>query len=565
MIRFKSSVLISMVMMVFLISFTVSAMDFQEFYELCKTGTAEEINAVIQIGVDINKTVSGMTPLMVAAKENTNYGVITALVNGGAYLNKTDYDDWTALMHGVVADNYQAVEELIYLGANLNARNDNGNTALMLALLSKNGTLLSKLLYAGANINVQNKHGETVLMIAIQNGFRPNLIKSLVNAGSNVNIRNKKGITPLMLEMMTNYRNMEVVEILLKAGADVDIRDDNGWTALMYSVEKPDLKLIKKLIRAGAGVDIANSDGQSVLMVALNNQAELDEVTILIHNGAKVNQTDKKGMTPLIYAVNNLDDLMIIRYLVELGAELDAADNIGMTALSYGVKADKEKTVLELLDYGVDPNQADILGLTPLMIAGKYSNNSMIFQGLIEKGARVNEQNPVTGKTALMYTVENTKNADVINLLLDLGANPMIRDFVGKRVVDYLETNDDLWNTEIYWTLNYLEPDRIRKEILDMKSEGEAMLWAAVIPSAGHIYAENWWPKGFGFLAGEGVLLALALTNPEDGIIQVLPWALLGGLKIWEIYDAGYEVEKFNDEATDYNKKVRVFNKTIDR
>ncbi|MDR1508922.1 MAG: hypothetical protein LBS53_04730, partial [Synergistaceae bacterium] len=71
-------------------------MSVEEFIELCKKGTPEEIMIAIENGADVNgKDIHGATVLQLAASRNPNPEVIALLIQHGADVNEAD---WTRLL-----------------------------------------------------------------------------------------------------------------------------------------------------------------------------------------------------------------------------------------------------------------------------------------------------------------------------------------------------------------------------------------------------------------------------------------------------------------------------------
>ena len=86
----------------------------QDFSDLVKTGTADQVQAAIDKGADVKVKVDfDITPLHQAAQFNTNPDVITVLAKAGADLNALDSNGSTPLLDNL-ANNYK-VSEIVEL------------------------------------------------------------------------------------------------------------------------------------------------------------------------------------------------------------------------------------------------------------------------------------------------------------------------------------------------------------------------------------------------------------------------------------------------------------------
>jgi len=91
-----------------------------DFFELAKTGTSEQIQAAIDKGANANAVVPrgeeetmGKTPLMYAAKFNTNPEVITVLLKAGADVNAVDALHSNALIWAAGIQNPDVITALL--------------------------------------------------------------------------------------------------------------------------------------------------------------------------------------------------------------------------------------------------------------------------------------------------------------------------------------------------------------------------------------------------------------------------------------------------------------------
>jgi ankyrin repeat protein len=96
------------------------------------TGTAQDVQAAIDKGADVNARSDGLTPLILAAENNENPEAITALLKAGADIEARDLKyGGTVLMWAAYTNrNPEVIITLLKAGANAKAKDDNGRTAL---------------------------------------------------------------------------------------------------------------------------------------------------------------------------------------------------------------------------------------------------------------------------------------------------------------------------------------------------------------------------------------------------------------------------------------------------
>lgn len=498
-----------------------------DFFELCKSGSAEELEQAIEEGAEVNQVDSrGRSPLMVAAKHNSS-SVVDVLLKQGSYVNVRSNKGWTALMYAAAHNSSETVRLLIESGASINIRNRDGDTALMLALRSKKNSSAHTLLHAWARVNVRNSSRETPLIIALKEGAGTRVIEMLLDRRARVNDRDRKQRTPLMYAMMNGREDAarEIMEERVK----YDRKDREGRTALIYGLQ----------------------EGVSDKIISL-----------MMYKGAPVNEADERGNTPLMYAVSgNSSPALVEKMVNRYQADVNAINRRGKNALMVGLQ---EKVNLDLIEalvgFGASVNATDDSGMTSLHYASRYWNNVGVIDLLLNNGANPDRRD-FRNRTPLMLAAKYCESEEVIFTLLDHASDPAPRDVNGKRTVEYLEENDALWGTEVYWKLNYLEPEKQKKEPADFKSRKAAAMWAAAVPSGGHAYADSWWPRGTLFLLGESGLAAGAICDEDSRNLYL---GLLALVKAWEISDAMDQTGDFNELIQEFNEKVEEFNREVE-
>lgn len=203
------------------------------------------------------------------------------------------------------------------------------------------------------------------------------------------------------------------VEFLLKKGADVNKLNDNGYAPLHTAARSRNSDLVKLLLEHKADPNLPDNDGVTPLVHAIMRN-HVPSIEALVAAGADVERPTKQGYTPLEVAIGE-NQLFAARSLINAGANVDSANG-------------KQKvTPLMLVASQLSPQARTThlaAGPTPVDIADL----------LIEKGARVDETSEA-GVTPLMVAAGHN-NAPMIGLLLGKGANPAIKNHVGKTALD---------------------------------------------------------------------------------------------------------------------------------
>ncbi|XP_066496943.1 histone-lysine N-methyltransferase EHMT1-like [Tiliqua scincoides] len=104
------------------------------------------------------------------------------------------------------------------------------------------------------------------------------------------------GRTPLF--WATEYRHVDLVELLLTHGADVAARDHEGNTCLHWAASVGSAPITRRLLEAGAEADMQNDRGDSPLHLAAREKRYQCLVLLLAH-GANVSLVNRAGQTPL--------------------------------------------------------------------------------------------------------------------------------------------------------------------------------------------------------------------------------------------------------------------------
>jgi ankyrin repeat protein len=362
----------------------------------------------------------GVTALQLAAI-NGSAPMLQKLLKAGADPNAPlDQFGDTALMMASRTGKPDAHRVLLETGAKVNvAETWGGTTPLMWAAAEHHAAAVKVLLDAGADVNARTKfvgaaNGRgfegrspkadspeqkpedfasgwlTPLMFAAREGDLESA-RLMVAAHADVNATAADGKNALSLAIFNG--NYEVASYLIDAKADVNNADTQRFTALFWAVDRRNMEtapnfpwvvtadplpLIKKLLDAGANPNA---------LVQNTPRARMREGSPRI-----------VFATPLMRAAF-AGDLELTRLLLSYGADPKIVSNDGETMLAAAcalafiqgyhrgkLPAERLEVVKLFVDLGVDVNQADDYGITPLMAAANLGDTKII-QYLVDKGA----------------------------------------------------------------------------------------------------------------------------------------------------------------------------------
>lgn len=299
----------------------------------------------------------------------------------------------------------------------------------------------------------------------------------------------------------------DVLELLCNMGADIEQLDKSNWSPLYQAGTRKREDIIYHLLKSGK---LSNVKTSSTSMTPLHYAVQGDHVECvrkLLELGAKVNVKDAYNNTPLLYACQ-YGYVEIIEHLLKSG-QMDVSDDTVRSVINVTAFHGYSDSVKKLLDYGLDANNIDSDGNTPLVISAKKGFSNVVSEladsGRCDLNLMVNNESlaslqlwcagnnhillttkfvliqcdrkKIGGVTALHFAARHD-HADCTKTLIDLGANHNIEDEVTKY-------------TPLVWACMY-GSEKVLRVLLAGKYEGEdlettannvqlGLIWAALL------------------------------------------------------------------------------------
>ncbi len=304
------------------------------------------------------------------------------------------------------------------------------NMALDQAVTEQKSTRVTELLKLGADPNTPHKGPgasrqkmTSVLEVAIRNGDIE-VSQILLKAGAVVF---HSALEVVIDSTLSVNKKLALMRILMENGAEI------SESVMRVAVQHPTSEIIDLLRLAGA--DYGPREMASLgRLDELRNALEADPNIL------------NKRLQPVFACLPNQEPTLLgialmrgheelANWLIDNGAEVSVLEERGNTLMFMAARGDCAKIIERLRRLGCDPNAIDESGDTSLIDCCPRSHPETIL-ALIRAGAKVNLQNH-SKSTPLHYALWRRQDVEeVVTILLDAGANPLLVDSDGKSARD---------------------------------------------------------------------------------------------------------------------------------
>ncbi len=218
----------------------------------------------------------------------------------------------------------------------------------------------------------------------------------------------------------------------------------NMESALVKASEQGNFKEVKNLVNQGIDVNTVVEERSPLFMAVLNKNYKIAKY--LISKGADVNFVFDNRET-LLFIVARNDESKMVEFLMKNGADINKITNLASTPIEAAILfcsdcplKNKEKTLKTMLKYGADidmknPYEPKWTALDSAI----YHNRLEAAKLLFKLGAKLDKS---LFKNLNLITAIGHENKEMVELLLDNGADINAKNENGKTALDRLENGE---------------------------------------------------------------------------------------------------------------------------
>lgn len=380
----------------------------------------ETVKHLLDKGPDVNQMTHHSNNYLMWTAMKGNLPVMELLLEKGSRTDLINSHGQSLLMH--VAQSGKADKELYEFclanGADIvNDRDENGRNVAQVAVgRLKDLSFLDYFEEKGLTLDTKDKNGNGLFHAAVSSGkistlkglvakgvsYEPNaqtgenafnfvgggrsasvslaLLEYLKSLGLNPANVTKDGKSPLH-NLAGRVKDTEIFDFFLAAGLDANTANENGETPLLLAASRGSKEVVAYWLAKSNDVNIENRKGQNALALAVAGNNKIEVLDLLIDKGAKVDNNLPYLLTSS-FRGNLKDYKKKLEYLESKGVSPK-----GQALLHIAIEKGEFDLLKYLLDKGLNINQTNTDGYTPLHFAAMNSKDTGMLQFLVNNGA----------------------------------------------------------------------------------------------------------------------------------------------------------------------------------
>lgn len=422
----------------------------------CQRGFFSIVYTLLQYKADLNRdNYLNDRPLFFACSHN-HYAIAKLLIDTHRVeMNHRNKNGDTELAVACTTDNAQIVELLINHQSDVNYINNKGNYPIHIATLNNKLNALKALHKHGADIHTDNVVGNQCFTLASINGY-VDIMNYLISLKVDYNHVNYSGNSAL--HQCCILQKQEMVDYILELeNVEMDVPNSYGFTPFLIACKMNSIELAKSFMNHPRASTInynikSNSSEFPLYYATCSKNVELIKL-LLDRQVDMYNERDNGGYdcyTAFMMACSYFSEITPL--FLDYGIDVNRPNSLGIYPLGIVCKEENLEEARLLLAHGANPN-VQSKGLTPL--AYTCINNSFaIAKELISYGADVNlETNEGIHPLFFLMNETRKRNNEFIQYLIDQGADLYCKDDYGNSLLYVLKNSNKVDKEEVYDTL----------------------------------------------------------------------------------------------------------------
>ncbi|EPS45890.1 hypothetical protein H072_122 [Dactylellina haptotyla CBS 200.50] len=398
-------------------------------------GSNTTVESLPKDGLDLDFHGTQYHSALSAAVLRNEEAMVKLLLEKVQYINWVNFDIYSTVLFSAVAMGYDSIVRcLLDNGANPSLRDNLGQSAVFLASQAGHEEILVMLLERGADPTIRNAFMETPLIACLKLKAANNRIaKILVDKIRNLKACDGFEFDKALTEAVRNG-NEEMVVYLVGNFANFQENGYTGSTPLLVAAFEGHDSIFKYLLSKGATIDFT-PNGEGILEPDV--QGTVNRIFNLASDlkGPTRDQRVREALLTL-FPQSDLGLGFTTRQLYGNLLKFDFRGTDIRWHISTAAGAGDKRLVLKLLDEGVDINNTDIDGGTPLFYAILGAHDEMV-DTLISGGAQLKFPNQFD-QSLLSRTIAKTNyKMSIISTILENTCD--------------IEAEDDTGCTALWW------------------------------------------------------------------------------------------------------------------
>ncbi|PHH92415.1 hypothetical protein CDD83_7484 [Cordyceps sp. RAO-2017] len=393
-----------------------------------------------------------------------------------------------------------------------------GLTALHYAAVTGSRRMTKFLLDHGADPNAVSGYGETPLHLALKRDLHGAKWPGAVDCWNDPVWRIEVGFEVVELASdsedehawtgaYVEEHRFAVLNLLLDhASTDVNAQDDSGASPLheVMNRNRASSTIINKLIERKANVSARNQRGQTPLHLACWT-GNVGTVVTMLENGADIADGDLEGLNAVHYAARNSSMEVLLHLLANVCpvALARRRDNRGRNALHHLLSGKKQvdpAVVQHLIDNGVDANDLDDMGMSPLAnylsrFPPGHEHAQEVVRLLFQGGADASFRTRSGGLGLVhLYARSRRPTVELLTILESSGVNLQMEDDENRTVLHHCAISGTLTQEVLCFLCNQVGLSARSRDVHG-RTPRQYAAEAAKMERHPHVFDPNRWSR----------------------------------------------------------------------